>query len=74
MPLWIIQKIYQANVSYDHPFNAPMEHTLNLDFINKEQGLGSRVAVELSTDAARALVKTILSVLGEAEGGGHVVD
>lgn len=64
----------QANVSYDHPFNAPMEHTLNIDFINETQGLGARVAVELSAEAARSLVETILAVLAEAEAGGHLVE
>lgn len=67
-------ELHQANVSYDHPFNAPMEHTLNLDFVNKDKPLGERIAVELSTDAARALVKTIMAVLDEAESGGHIVD
>lgn len=62
----------QANVSYDHPFNAPMEHTLNIDFVNETQGLGARVAVELSAEAARSLVETILAVLAEAEAGGHL--
>jgi hypothetical protein len=64
--------VQQANVSYDHPFNAPFEHALNIDFVNEEQGLGARVAVELSADAARSLVETILTVLDQAEAGGHV--
>jgi len=62
----------QANVSYDHPFNAPLEHALNIDFVNEAQGPGARVAVELSAESARALVATILAVLGEAEAGGHL--
>ena len=62
----------QANVSYDHPFNVPLEHALNIDFVNEAQGPGARVAVELSSDAARALVATILAVLDEAEAGGHL--
>lgn len=65
-------EVNQANVSYDHPFNAPFEHALNIDFVNESQGLGARVAVELSADAARALVATILNVLEQAESGGHV--
>lgn len=64
--------LQQANVSYDHPFNAPMEHTLNIDFVNEAQGLDARVAVELSATAARSLVDTILAVLAEAEAGGHL--
>jgi hypothetical protein len=64
----------QANVSYDHPFNAPYEHALNIDFVNESQGVGARVAVELSEQAARELVKTILSVLDQAEAGGHLAN
>jgi hypothetical protein len=63
----------QANVSYDHPFNAPFEHALNIDFVDEDQGPRARVAVELSADAARALVATIEAVLAEAEAGGHLV-
>lgn len=62
----------QANVSYDHPFDAPLEHALNIDFVNETQGPGARVAVELSAAAARALVDTILGVLAQAEKEGHL--
>ena len=62
----------QANISYDHPFNAPLEHALNIDFVNESQGLGARVAVELSEKAARDLVMTILAVLDQAGKGGHL--
>jgi hypothetical protein len=61
----------QANVSYDHPFHAPYEHALNIDFVNEAQGPSARVAVELSETAARELVRTILAVLDQAESGGH---
>ena len=60
-----------ANVSFDHPFNAPFEHALNIDFVNESQGPSARVAVELSEEAARELVKTILAVLQRAESEGH---
>jgi len=62
----------QANVSYDHPFNAPLEHALNIDFVNEAQGAGARVAVELSVEAARNLVATIQAVLKQAEAGGYL--
>lgn len=62
----------QANVSFDHPFNAPLEHALNIDFVNVSQGPSARVAVELSESAARELVKTILAVLEQAEAEGHL--
>ncbi len=64
--------LQQANVSYDHPFDAPLEHALNIDFVNESQGPSARVAVELSERAARELVKTILAVLDKAEAGGHL--
>ena len=61
-----------ANVSFDHPFHAPFEHALNIDFVNESQGPSARVAVELSEQAARELVKSILAVLDQAEAGGHL--
>ncbi len=66
--------VQQANVSYDHPFNAPMDHALNIDFVNEAQGVGARVAVELSVDSAKKLVETIMAVLAEAEAGGWLDD
>ncbi|MEP0807009.1 MAG: hypothetical protein HRF47_16130 [Chloroflexota bacterium] len=65
-------KLEGANVSYDHPFDAPYEHALNIDFVNESLGPSARVAVELSESAARALVQTILNVLEQAEAGGHL--
>jgi hypothetical protein len=62
----------QASVSYDHPFHISMEHALNIDFVNEALGPGARVAVELSEQAARTLVETILDVLSQAEGGGYL--
>jgi hypothetical protein len=64
--------VRQANVSYDHPFNAPMEHALNIDFVNEAQGPGARVAVELTVESARNLVEMILAVLAQAEAGGYL--
>jgi len=64
--------VEQANISYDHPFNAPMDHALNIDFVNEAMGPGARVAVELSEESARALVETIQEVLNRAQSGGHL--
>src|SRR6478736_5554706 len=61
-----------ANVSYDHPFAAPVEHALNIDFVNEALGPGARVAVELSVEAARALMEAIGAVLERAEAGGYL--
>jgi len=66
-------KLEQANISYDHPFDAPYEHALNIDFVNESQGPSARVAVELSEQGARELVKTILAVLERAEKEGQLV-
>jgi hypothetical protein len=65
-------ELERAHVSYDHPFNAPLEHALNIDFVNETQGPSARVAVELSEQAARDLVKTILAVLDQAEAVGQL--
>ncbi len=64
--------VSQADVSYDHPFSAPLEHALNIDFVNEALGPGARVAVELSAESARALVEAINAVLARAEAGGFV--
>jgi hypothetical protein len=65
--------VRQTNVSYDHPFNLDVEHALNIDFVNEALGPGARVAVELTAESARALVKAIEAVLEKAEAGGHIV-
>ena len=65
-------KLEQANVSYDHPFHASLEYGLNIDFVNESQGPAARVAVELSEQASRELVRTILTVLDQAKAGGHL--
>ena len=53
---------------YDHPFHAPLEHALNIDFVNEAQGTGARVAVELSTESARELIRAIQAALETGEG------
>ena len=64
--------VNQANVSYDHPFHFPLEHALNIDFVNEAEGPGARVAVELTPESARALAKTILETLDRAEAEGYL--
>jgi hypothetical protein len=64
-------RIDTANVYYDHPFHAPLDHALGIDFINEAEGGRERVAVELSAESARQLVEKILAALatGEIEHG-----
>jgi len=64
--------VRQANVSYDHPFSLPLEHALNIDFVNEAQEPGARVAVELTVESARTLVETIQAVLTRAEAAGYL--
>ena len=60
-------KIDTANVYFDHPYHAPLDHALGIDFVNERNGARERVAVELSADSARELVKTILAALESGE-------
>ena len=64
--------VRQINVSYDHPYHVPLEHALNIDFVNEAEGPGARVAVELSVQSARHLVQTIQAVLARAEASGYL--
>lgn len=52
-----------ANVSYDHPFHASVEHALNIDFVHEGAGPAARVAVELTAESARRLADAILVAL-----------
>ena len=56
-------ELKEANVSFDHPQNAQLDHALNIDFVNHELGLDKRVAVEMSADSARRLIVAIEEAL-----------
>ena len=56
-----------ANVYYDHPVSAPLDHALVIDFLDAGAGPGARVAVELSAESARALVRAIEATLAAGE-------
>ncbi len=56
-----------ATVYFDHPFHASLDHALNIDFVNEAAGPGARVAVELSADSARALIRDIEAALSAGE-------
>src|ERR1700751_2412138 len=59
----------EATVYFDHPQHARAEHTLNIDFLNPQQGPSARVAVELTAQSARALAAAIESALASAPPG-----
>ncbi len=65
-------RVDQASVSYDHPFDMPMEYTLNIDFTSQAGGPGARVAVELDAASATKLVQVIQEVMKKAEKGGFM--
>lgn len=53
----------EASVYFDHPVHAPHGHTLNIDIMNPTLGPSSRVALELTSEAALALAEAIKKVL-----------
>ncbi len=59
--------IDRATIYFDHPFHAPLDHSLNIDFVNAAAGAPTRVALELSAESARALVDKILAALAQGE-------
>ena len=60
-------RIDTANVYFDHPYHAPLDHALGIDFVCEADGARERVAVELSADSARELVKKILAALASGQ-------
>jgi hypothetical protein len=56
--------LQRVSVSYDHPFELQLEHSLNIDFVDDTGGLsGNRIAVELTPESARKLVRSINEAL-----------
>jgi hypothetical protein len=82
MCTWIIEKtsvagsgkgaqgwfpVVQANVSYDHPVHAQLEHAVLIDFVNPTLGPGARVAIELDVPSARELIRTLQATVAVAQ-------
>jgi hypothetical protein len=61
--------VTHATVYVDHPQHAPYEHTVNIDWISPTAGPGARVAVELTEEAALALIAAIQAALASAPPG-----
>jgi hypothetical protein len=59
----------RAAVYVDHPQHAPFGHTVNIDFADPARGPSARVAVELTEEAALALVAAIQRALANAPAG-----
>jgi hypothetical protein len=60
-------RIDTANVYYDHPYHAPLDHALGIDFICEADGGQERVAVELSRESALRLIETIKAALAAGD-------
>src|SRR6266849_166187 len=60
-------RIDTANVYFDHPYHAPLDHALAIDFVCEADGARERVAVELSAASARELVTKIMVALASGE-------
>ena len=56
-----------AVVSYDHPHHAVLEEAIVIDFVNRTQGPGARVAVELTLESARALSGALARAIAAAD-------
>ena len=59
-------RVTDATVYFDHPVHALAEHTLNIDLAAPARGPAARVAVELTAESARSLVRAIESALASA--------
>src|SRR5215470_12933632 len=60
-------RIDTANVYYDHPYHAPLDHALGIDFVCEADGGRERVAVELSRESALALIESIKAALASSD-------
>jgi hypothetical protein len=60
-------KLTHSVVSYDHPHHAVLEEAITIDFVNAELGPETRVAVELTLDAAKALSGALARAIAQAE-------
>ena len=57
----------RATVAYDHPFHAPVEHALTVDFVDAARGVeGGRVGVELTLEGARELARALTAAIERA--------
>jgi hypothetical protein len=56
-------KIDTANVYYDHPYEAQLDHALCVDFVCEANGGRERVAIEISRESALDLIEKIKAAL-----------
>ena len=60
-------KLAQANVYYDHPYDATLDHALVIDFVKNPDKPERRVAVEISAESAKRLIESIQTAQATGE-------
>ena len=60
-------KLTHSVVSYDHPHHALLKEAITIDFVNAALPPGTRVAVELTLEAAKELRGALTRAIAAAE-------
>ena len=60
-------KLNQAVVCYDHPHHALLDEAITIDFMNSSDGPGTRAAVELTLESAKALQGALARAIEQAD-------
>ena len=60
-------KVDTANVYYDHPYEAQLDHALCVDFVCEAEGGRERVAIEISRESALELIERIKAALASGD-------
>jgi hypothetical protein len=60
-------RVDTANVYYDHPYEAQLDHALCVDFVCEADGARERVAIEISRESALALIDRIKAALASGD-------
>jgi len=60
-------RVDTANVYYDHPYHASLDHALAIDFVCEADGGRERVAVEISRESALELIEKIRAALASGD-------
>ena len=60
-------RIDTANVYYDHPYHAQLDHALCIDFVCEADGGRERVAIEISRESALELIEKIMAALASGD-------
>jgi len=62
----------QVSVCFDHPDHAQGEHAVIINFLNSGAGPSARIAVELTPESAKSLVRVILASMSRSRAGQNI--